>query len=124
MDFLFVSLCLQNNLLFALHLIQLPAWIISSFSILFPLLPLHPGFSLPDASEKTCVPNGGGSWSYILCQQCGLRDLSVEMVPFVALWIHEIPLFKHTSLLEPCCCQQVRLCVFFFARHGRVQMHF
>ena len=70
--------------------------------------------------------------SCILCLQCGLRDLSVEIVPFVALWIHENPLFKRTSFwnlvecikprysfLQP--CQAFR---FLFAWHGRVDMHF
>ena len=42
------------------------------------------------------------SSSCILCLRCGLRDFSARMVPLVALWIHELPLYKRTSFLGPC----------------------
>ena len=82
----FVSLCASRmNLLLALYLTQLPSF---DRVELLPFL-IHCCLCIRAfhclRQEWTCVPNCNGSWSYILCQQCGLRDLSVEMVPFVAL---------------------------------------
>ena len=45
---------------------------------------------------------------YPLHAMC-LRDFEVEMVPVVDLWIHELPLHKHTSFLEPCWMHEASL---------------
>ena len=38
---------------------------------------------------------------YILGLQCDLDDVWVEIILFLALWIHEIPLYNNISILDP-----------------------
>ena len=96
---LFSSLffCLQNNILFALHLVHLPSWLASfrASSIPCTLLPSHPEFSSLETSEEVCVPNYNDLPNCILYLRCDLHDLLVEWIPNAFSWIHELPRCMH-----------------------------
>ena len=95
-DFLFVSLSFQTNLLLALS--PHPFARLESFrasSIPCPLLLSHPEFSSLEAKEYTRAPNCIGLSNCILCLRHDLHDLSDEMIPNVVSWTHEHPRYMH-----------------------------
>ena len=103
MDFLFVSLCFEKNLLLTLDFVQLPGWNrFELFSIPCPLLLSPPEFSSLEASEDMCEPSCNESLNYALCLRCDLHDPSVDMVPLVFSWTREPPRCMHALVLESC----------------------
>ena len=87
-----LSLCFQNNILLALHLVHLPSW------YRFELLPLLVdcclrirNFSSLEASEEFCVQNSNDLSTCIQYLRCDLHDLLVEWIPNAFSWIHELP---------------------------------
>ena len=59
------------------------ARIFSSFSIIFPRLPLHPVFLMLEASEETRVPHCSGSMNLFPLQRCDLHDTFAVLLPIV-----------------------------------------
>ena len=81
-DFLFLSLCLQNDLIFRSLLLLITTLSTSRASpILCPLRLSHPEFSSLEASEWTCAPNYIDSLNCSLSLRCDLHDLLVEQIP-------------------------------------------
>ena len=92
-----LSLCFQNNIHFAPHLVHLPSWLASfrASSIPCAQLPSQPEFSSLEASEEICVANLNDVSNCILYLQCDLHDLLVEWIPNGFSWIHELPRCVH-----------------------------
>ena len=128
-------MCFQNDLPFALDVIQLPNLDRFELFPLFSIAVLASRIPLPAANEKTCAPNCNGLLNKILCLQCFLCDFFPELVPFTIQCLVDskdstFPTYfvfgtlSGAPSLATVSYTRDRHVFFFLVRHGRFHLHF